>query len=262
MTAAMSRKLIATVLTGAMVAGGTTAAVIVEWLHRPVTALAVHQAAPSPSSSPTDTPFPSASPAPLDTPLWAPGELLPRTLQASLDLRSPFAGVPLRFQAPTLGIDVPVLGVGLITGNAVDAPKGPADSPLWDEGFWYRGSAEPGQPGVFALAGHVDRVGGAAAAFAGLHRIQVGDVVTVIDQRTGVAWRYRITDTQSFDMNHLGGADVLDRIYGADVAQGKPPSVPADMVARISILTCAGTWTGSQYDHRFVAFGDLVGPAT
>jgi hypothetical protein len=29
-------------------------------------------------------------------------------------------------------------------------------------------------------------------------------------------------------------------------------------VPRISILNCAGTWTGTQYDHRFVAFGELV----
>jgi hypothetical protein len=259
MMAAMSRKLIAALLAGISVAGGTTASVIVEWEHRPADAVAVHRAVA------TETPLPSPSASdsspPLATPLWTPGQALPRTLQASLDLRSPYAGVPLRFQAPTLGIDVPVLGVGLTSGNAIDAPKGAADAPVWDEGFWYRGSAEPGQPGVFALAGHVDRVGGAAAAFANLHRIQAGDVVDVIDQRTGVAWRYRITDTQSFDMNNLGKSDVLDRIYGADVAQGLPPSVPTDMVARISILTCAGTWTGTQYDHRFVAFGDLVGPA-
>jgi hypothetical protein len=190
---------------------------------------------------------------------WVPGQALPRTLQASLDLHAAAADVPLRFEAPTVGIDVPVMGVGLTSSNAVDAPKGPASSPVWDEGFWYRGGAEPGQPGVFALAGHVDRVGGAAAAFANLHRIHVGDVVTILDQRTGVAWQYRITDSESFDMNHLGQSDVLSRIYGPDVAMGKPPTVPADGIARISILTCAGVWTGTQYDHRFVAFGELIG---
>jgi len=251
----MSRRSLAALLAGLVVAAGSATGITLA-LHRGSAPVAVHRAAatstPLPSATPSDTPSPSP------TPQWTPGQPLPRTLQASLDLHAASAAIPLRFTAPTVGIDVPILGVGLTPSNAVDAPKGPASSPVWDEGFWYRGGAEPGQPGVFALAGHVDRVGGAAAAFANLHRIQVGDVVTVVDQRTGIAWHYRITDTQSFDMNNLGNSDVLARIYGADVAAGRPPAVPSDMVARISILTCAGTWTGSQYDHRFVAFGELV----
>jgi Sortase domain len=254
-----SRRLVAALAAGCTIAGGSLAGVaIVLHFHRaPV--VAVQQAASTPSSTPwpTDTPSPTAA----ATPDWTPGSPLPRTLQANLQLHSAYAAVPLRFEAPTLGIDAPVLGVGLTSDNAVDAPKGPASSPLWDDGFWYRGSAEPGQPGVFALAGHVDRVGGAAAAFANLHRIKVGDVVSVLDQRTHIAWQYRITETESFNMSQVGSSGVLDRIYGPDVAAGKPPAVPADMVARISIITCAGTWTGVQYDHRFVAFGELVGAA-
>lgn len=251
----MSRRWLAALLAAVVVAGGSATGIALA-LHGGSAVVAAHRAAatsvPLPSATPSDTP--SASP----TPQWTPGEPLPRTLQASLDLHAASAAIPLRFTAPSVGIDVPVLGVGLTPSNAVDAPKGPASSPVWDEGFWYRGGAEPGQPGVFAMAGHVDRVGGGAAAFANLHRIQVGDIVTVFDQRTGIAWHYRITDAESFDMNHLGNSDVLSRIYGPDVAAGKPPAVPSDMVARISILTCAGTWTGTQYDHRFVAFGELV----
>lgn len=255
----MSRtRLLAAVAAAATVAGGTAAGLTVALRHHGAAPVALHHG----GSTPTPSPLPTDSPTPAATPLWTPGEPLPRTLQASLDLRAASADVPLRFQAPSIGVDVPVLGVGLTTGNAVDAPKGPASSPVWDEGFWYRGSAEPGQPGVFALAGHVDRVGGGAAAFARLHDIKVGDVVSVVDERTGTVWQYRITDTASFDMNNLGNSDVLSRIYGPDVARGEPPAVPADMVARISILTCAGTWTGTQYDHRFVAFGELIAPGS
>jgi hypothetical protein len=258
MVGPMSRRLLATLLAACTVAGATTGITLALRHGSSAAPAAVVQRTPPPSPSFSPSPSPTASPTPLP---WVPGTALPRTLQATLDLHAAYASVPLRFQAPTVGIDVPVLGVGLTSGNAVDAPKGARNSPLWDEGFWYRGGAEPGQPGVFALAGHVDRVGGGAAAFATLHNIKVGDVVTLLDERSGVAWRYRISDTQSFGMNHVDLPSVLARIYGPDVAAGKTATVPADMTARISIITCAGTWTGQEYDHRFVVFGELVGPA-
>ncbi len=188
---------------------------------------------------------------------WVAGALLPRTLQ-NADLHAASAPVPLRFVAPAIGVDAPTDGVGLTSKNAVDAPEGPASSPVWDHAFWYRGGAEPGQPGVLAIAGHVDRVGGAPAAFAHLPNIKAGDVVSVVDQRSGVTYHYRITDGRSYSLKEVTSLPVLDRIYGSDVDRGQPPHVPADGVARISIITCTGTWLGSQYDHRYVAFGVLV----
>src|SRR5579884_623937 len=199
----------------------------------------------------TDTPSPTPT-------AWVAGALLPRTLQ-DVDLHAAYAAIPLHFTAPTIGVDAPVMGVGLTSKNAVDAPEGPASSPIWDDAFWYRGGAEPGQPGVMAIAGHVDRVGGAAAAFAHLSRIQPNDVVSVTDQRSGIIYHYRITDARSYSLKEVASLAVLDRIYGPDVDRGQPPHVPADGVARISIITCTGTWLGSQYDHLFVAFGVLVG---
>jgi hypothetical protein len=210
------------------------------------------QAPEAGASAPAATPTPAATPWDL-----APGALLPRTLQP-IDLHAADAALPLRFVAPTIQVDVPVMGVGLTAKNAVDAPEGPASSSIWDQAFWYRGGAEPGQPGVLALAGHVDRVGGAPAAFAHLSRIKPGDVVGVTDQRSGVTWHYRISDARAYSLKEVSSMAVLDRIYGPDVDRAEPPHVPADGVARISIITCTGTWLGSQYDHRFVAFGELV----
>jgi hypothetical protein len=244
----MSRKLLALLLAAVAAAGATGLGLTLAWRHTH-SATAQHARA-TPSAQPETSPT--------DTPQWVPGSDLPRSLQASLDLHSPSAAVPLRFQAPTVGIDVPVEGVGLTSSNAVDAPKGPASSPVWNQAFWYRGGAEPGQPGVFAVAGHVDRVDGGAAAFANLHSIKAGDIVTVVDERSGIAYHYRITETDSYSTTEVNSYPVLARIYGPDVAAGKPPTVPDDMVARISILTCAGAWTGTQYDHRFVAYGELV----
>ncbi len=200
---------------------------------------------------------PAVGTAPPTSTTWVTGALLPRTLQDT-GLHAAAGPVPVRFVAPTIGVDAPTDGVGLTSKNAVDAPEGPASSPVWDHAFWYRGGAEPGQPGVLAIAGHVDRVGGAPAAFAHLPRIKAGDVVSVVDQRSGVTYHYRITDGRSYSLKEVSSLPVLDRIYGPDVDRGQPPHVPPDGVARISIITCTGTWLGSQYDHRYVAFGVLV----
>jgi len=243
--------------------GGATGVVMVLRSHSVAgPAAAAPVALPTPAlqaphagaNGPLDTPSPSATASPTT---WVAGALLPRTLQ-QLDLHAPYAAIPLHVSAPSIGIDATVLGVGLTAKNAVDAPEGPASSPLWDEAFWYRGGAEPGQPGVFALAGHVDRVGGAPAAFAHLPRTQPGDVVDIADQRTHLTYHYKITDARAYSLKEVASLPVLDRIYGPDVDLGQPPHVPADGVARISIITCTGTWQGSQYDHRFLAFGVLV----
>ena len=251
----MNRRSLLVALATFLAAVSVAVVLAAPWHGRPTSHPVAARPTPtaSVSASPSPTPVPSPSPTP-----WVSGQPLPRTLQAGLDLHAAAAGIPLRFAAPTVGINTGVLGVGLTSSNAVDAPKGPASSPVWDEAFWYRGGAEPGQPGVFAVAGHVDRVGGAPAAFAPLKRIHVGDVVTVTDQRSGAVYRYRISETEDYDVRRINTADILARLYGPDVAKGVPPSVPADGVARISIITCDGTWLGAQYDHRFVAYGELI----
>jgi hypothetical protein len=252
------RRWIAAAVAGTVALGGAATGATLALRGHPAaprpTALST-PAVQAPHAGASSTPT-AATPSPAPTKL-PPGSLLPRTLQPE-DLHATYSAIPLRFAAPSISIDVPMTGVGLTAKNAVDAPEGPASSPIWDQAFWYRGGAEPGQPGVLALAGHVDRVGGAPAAFAHLPQIKAGDVVAVTDERSGITYHYRITDARAYSLKEVGTMAVLDRIYGPDVDRAQPAHVPADGVGRISIITCTGTWQGSQYDHRFVAFGDLV----
>jgi hypothetical protein len=249
---------------GILAVGGAATAVSLVRGHQraPVQAAAtpgLHVPRAGTTPTPTSTDTPAATPTARVAGTYTAGTPLARTLQ-DVDLHSPYAQIPLHVTAPSIQVDTVVLGVGLTKTNNVDAPEGPRDSPLWDQSFWYRGSAEPGQPGVFALAGHVDRVGGAAAAFAHLSSIKPGDIVTVTDQRTGTDYHYRISSARAYSLKEVESLPVLERIYGPEPAHGTPPVVPADMVGRISVITCTGSWTGSQYDHRFVAFGELIDP--
>lgn len=216
---------------------------------RPAVSRAVHSVVPVP---PATSPSPSPAPVPLP-PLVDPG----------LSLLAPPVAVPLRFRVASLGIDAPVLAVGRTPGGSMDAPEGPASSPLWEEAFWYRGGSDPGRAGTSTIAGHVDDVLGRPAAFWSIRRLRPGDVVEIADERDGGAFRYRITETVVDSVATANSPGVLERLYGNAAYDGDPAErdVAADAVSRISIITCTGTFErGSSfgYDHRFIAFGVLI----
>jgi Sortase domain len=206
---------------------------------------------PPPAGLPrTPTPPPPPAPAP---PVVDPG----------LSLLAPPVAVPLRFRVPSLGIDAPVLAVGRTGDGSMDAPEGPASSPLWQEAFWYRGGSDPGRQGTATIAGHVDDVLGRPAAFWNIRRLRPGDVVEVADQRDGGVARYRITDAAVYGVATANSPAVLQRLYGSAAYDGDPGerNLAADAVSRISIITCTGVFhRGSSfgYDQRFIAFGVLV----
>jgi hypothetical protein len=200
----------------------------------------------------------------------APAPQPPPLVDSALSLTAPPLPIPLRFRAPSAGIDTPVLAVGRTASGAMDAPEGPASSPFWQQSFWYRGGSEPGHQGTTTMAGHVDDVLGRPAAFWNVRNLKPGDIVELDDQRNGGHARYRITEAAVYSFTQANSPDILQRLYGdaafnGDVTQR---NLAADAVSRISIITCTGTFRrGSSfgYDHRFIAFGILVpddtGPA-
>jgi hypothetical protein len=184
-------------------------------------------------------------------------------VDAALSLSAPPVAMPLRFRAPSVGIDAPVLAVGRTPTGAMDAPEGPATSPNWAESFWYRGGSEPGQQGTATIAGHVDDVLGRPAAFWNIRDLKPGDVVEIVDQRGGARSRYRITDAGVYSFAQANSPSLLQRLYGDAAYNGDPTqrNIASDAVSRISIITCTGTFhRGSSfgYDHRFMAFGVLI----
>lgn len=167
----------------------------------------------------------------------------------------------MRFMAPTIGVDIPLYAVGQTRSGAMDAPEGPPSSPVWHQGFWYRGGIEPGQLGTATLAGHLDDNLGRPGAFWNLRKLQAGQVIEVLDQRTNATIQFRIVETDVYNNSTVNSTPVLQRIFGADAVAGRRPGTTPDTAARLVLITCAGTFTRGEYDHRYVVYAQRIAGA-
>lgn len=208
---------------------------------------------PSPTvvvTAPTTTTGP---PVPRDERIAAPAaaaDPLP-LVDDDLDLRAGPVSVPISLHIPSLGVEAEVLGVGLTESDVMDAPTGGLDDPVWDQAFWYRGSAVPGASSTALIAGHVGSRGG-PGVFARLGDLVPGDPIVVEDLRTGVGTRYVVTETTEYTLAEAAQPDVMTRIYGAGPVAGRSPVPSTDGLAHLTLITCAGTFRGETHDRRRV----------
>ncbi len=146
---------------------------------------------------------------------------------------------PVRIRIPSIGVDAPIQAVDL-------APDG--SLAITDDGdtvFWYRGSAYPGWPGRTLLAGHLDRVEGGWAVFAGLHRLQPGSAV-LLELADGRVLHYTMTGQ----------------------ARAASTNLPAELLtsqneSELVLITCAGWWDPRRrtYSDNLLVFTRLEGLA-
>jgi hypothetical protein len=156
------------------------------------------------------------------------------------------AGQPVRVAIPAIDLDWPVVPVGLTADGTMDAPQGPPDSPVWREGFWWRGGYHVGAPGNAVISGHVDDDSGALTPFARIAELRPGDSVVVTLAEGGTV-RFRVEHVARVPVPVGGPKDpTLRTIFG-------PATTP-----RLNLITCAGTWVGSGYDQRLVVFTTLA----
>ena len=175
-----------------------------------------------------------------------------RLIDVGLGLRAGPVPVPLQLELPTLGVIAPVAGVGLTPADAMDAPTGPPGAPVWQQAFWYRGSAVPGASSTALIAGHIDGPGGSPAVFGQLDRLRPGDPIVVRDTRVALDVRFTVTGSETYTLHDAGTPAVLALIYGTGPVAGRPPQRSADGLAHLTLITCAGTFRNGTHDHRLV----------
>jgi hypothetical protein len=182
-----------------------------------------------------------------------------RLTATGLGLRAGPVKVPLLLEIPKLGINSVVLGVGIAKNNAMDAPEGPRDDPVWQQAFWYRGSAIPGARSTALIAGHIDGGRDGTAVFEHLADLRVGDRIVVHDTRNGREVRFAVKASKSYSLAEAAQPAVLERIYGVGPVVGKWAQPSADGLAHLTLITCAGTFTNGTHDHRLVVYADRIG---
>jgi sortase (surface protein transpeptidase) len=131
------------------------------------------EAEPDPArDTPTATPPPAPEPSPFTT-------TAPR---GPIDITT----WPTAVRIPRLGVDAPVEPVGVGTEGELIIPHSPMDV------GWYQGGSVPGEPGVALLTSHVDTRTEGRGVFAGLVRLDAGDVVTTV-AADGTEQRWTVT---------------------------------------------------------------------
>jgi sortase (surface protein transpeptidase) len=134
--------------------------------------------------------------------------------------RAARASPPVRIQIPSIGVDAPLIGLGLDAHRALEVPK------RFDVAGWWTGGSRPGERGPAVIAGHVDSTTG-PAVFYELGKLRRGSAV-IIRRRDGSSVRFTVQGSQRYAKDHFPTA----RVYG-------PTRRPA-----LRLITCSG-----QFDY-------------
>lgn len=140
---------------------------------------------------------------------------------------------PERLRVPSLGVDAAVEPVGLTGQGDMDVPHDPRDV------GWYADGPQPGQAGDAVIDGHLDSVDG-PAVFWRLGHVRPGDALQVTDG-SGRTLPFRVSRVTSHDADQPPPPDLFSSV-------GQP---------RLSLITCAGDWDGSEYSQRLVVEATL-----
>lgn len=218
------------------------------------------QSAPPLFPIPFPTYQPAASGAGQPTPtLFIPGLLF----DPQLDLMAGPVPVPLELEIPSLNVNAPVLGVGLVEGSVgvgltwgstMDAPHTLDGKSVWDRAFWYRGSGIPGDSGTATIAGHVNDSLGKPEIFARIDKLHAGDLIIVHSTTSNIDITFSVDQVKNYSLQEATTPEVLTLIYGAGPVTGIGPQPSLDGLSHLTLITCAGEFIDGYFDHHTVVY--------
>ncbi|KOU02530.1 lipoprotein [Streptomyces sp. NRRL F-4711] len=144
--------------------------------------------------------------------------------------------VPVGLRIPAIGVDTPVMSLGLASDGTVEVPPVTDD----DRAGWYRHSPTPGQVGPSVLLGHVTVGRHGDGVFRHLARLHRGDRIEA-RLRDGASAGFTVTAVRT-----VAKADFpTDDVYG-DVAGPE-----------LRLITCGGPRDGEEYRDNVIVFAEL-----
>ncbi|MCQ8834298.1 class F sortase [Streptomyces malaysiensis] len=145
--------------------------------------------------------------------------------------------VPVRLLIPAIGVDTPVIRLGLAPDGRVQVPPVTAH----DRAGWYRHSPTPGQVGPAVILGHVTVGSFGDGVFRHLTGLRRGDRV-VARLENGTAAEFAVTAVRT-----VAKADFpADDVYG-DVDRPE-----------LRLITCGGPRSGDGYLDNVIVFAALT----
>lgn len=143
---------------------------------------------------------------------------------------------PVRLQVPAIGVDTPVMRLGLAADGSVQVPPITAD----DRAGWYRHSPTPGQIGPSVILGHVTVGAHGDGVFRHLARLRRGErIVARLENGTTATFAVDTVRTVA------KAAFPADAVYG-DVDRPE-----------LRLITCGGPRTGDDYRDNVIVFATL-----
>ncbi|MEV3966842.1 class F sortase [Streptomyces sp. NPDC050698] len=163
----------------------------------------------------------------------------PRTTAGPVDGARPLArSVPVRLLIPVIGVDTPVVRLGLAADGTVQVP--PVTD--HDRAGWYRHSPTPGETGPSVLLGHVTVGPYGDGVFRHLARLRRGDRIEA-RLENGTTARFAVTAVRTVPKTDFPADDVYGNV-------GRP---------ELRLITCGGARTGDGYADNVIVFAALSG---
>ncbi|MHB9860530.1 class F sortase [Streptomyces sp. YIM S03343] len=145
--------------------------------------------------------------------------------------------VPVRLRIPAIGVDTPVIRLGLASDGTVQVPPVTAN----DRAGWYGHSPTPGQLGPSVILGHVTVGSYGDGVFRRLAELRRGDRITA-RLANGTEARFGVTRVRTVAKS----AFPSDEVYG-DVDRPE-----------LRLITCGGPRSGTGYLDNVIVFAALT----
>ncbi|MEU7720178.1 class F sortase [Streptomyces tibetensis] len=146
--------------------------------------------------------------------------------------------VPVRLLVPVIGVDTPVIRLGLSADGTVQVP--PVTD--HDRAGWYRHSPTPGERGPSVLLGHVTVGPYGDGVFRHLARLHRGDRIEA-RLENGTTAQFAVTAVRTVPKTDFPADDVYGNV-------GRP---------ELRLITCGGARTGDGYADNVIVFAALSG---
>jgi LPXTG-site transpeptidase (sortase) family protein len=160
----------------------------------------------------------------------------PSTQAPAKSVRPLARSVPVELSIPALGVDTPVMRLGLAADGAVEVPPVTDD----DRAGWYRHSPTPGQVGPSVILGHVTVGTYGDGVFRHLERLHRGDRIGT-RLENGTAAQFTVTAVRTVAKAEFPTDDVYGDVAGPE----------------LRLITCGGPRDGEEYRDNVIVFAEL-----